>query len=415
MGHLFLGLKSIKMKDSSKHRSILFQNYIDTSLLYKLILKNPFAQMRFYQKLISYIFSLYSLLNTLKISFDFKSDQQFITIYEHNNEIRCIRARLSAEQFSHSGFITFPKRINPWVLRQFIDHIRFSFRIFRLSAKLIQKNGILIGTRQGQFLFFYSLTSKIKKLAAVPLIISTESNPNVIGIALAAQKNGHKVIYVNHGFLDSDLGLFFHNQVVAQGDALIDRIKPFILSDPAINNVGAYYPVQAMKVPVQRIQVIGIVLSLNPIESKIINLVKQIGSIHPKVHIQIRPHPNLLFSRELTQKLKENSKISVLNPTDWLDFDTNWDLAIAGNTSAHIDLIAKGIPCIGMNIDQNPEDIYGFYKNKFILKIDYHKEIHHDLNAFYHNEEWGHKKLSYLPQLGATIQVDTRPSERKDL
>lgn len=415
MGHLFLGLKSIKMKDSSKHRGILFQNYIDTSLLYKLILKNPFAQTRFYQKLISYLFSLYSLLNTLKVSFDFKSDQQFITVYEHYNEIRCIKARLSAEQFSHSGFITFPKKINSWALKQFIGHIGFSFRIFRLSAKLIQKNGILIGTRQGQFLFFYSLTSKIKNLASVPLIISTESNPNVIGIALAAQKNGHKVIYINHGFLDSDLGLFFHNQVVAQGDALIDRIRPFIFSNPILSNVGAYYPVQALKVPVPKIQVVGIVLSLNPVESKIINLIKQIGSIHPEVRIEIRPHPNLIFSSELTLNLKENSKISVLNPTDWLHFHTEWDLAIAGNTSAHIDLIAKGIPCIGMNIDQNPEDIYGFYKNQFILKVDYHNDIHHDLNAFYDNEEWNHKKSAYLPRLGATIEVDTGPFERKDL
>jgi hypothetical protein len=415
MGHLFLGLKSIKMKDSSKHRVILFQNYIDTSFLYQLILKNPFIQTRFYQKLISYLFSFYALLNTLKVSLDFKSHHQFITIYEHNNEIRCIKARLSNEQFSHSGFITFSKTINFWVLKQFLGHIRFSFRLFRLGAKLIQKNGILIGTRQSQFLFFYSLTGKITKQASVPLIISTESNPNVIGIALAAQKHGHKIIYINHGFLDSDLGLFFHNQVVAQGDALIDRIKPFISSNPLISNVGAYYPVQALKIPVSKVQVVGIVLSLNPVESKIINLIKQIGSIHPEVRIEIRPHPNLIFSSELTQNLRANSKISVLAPTDWLNFHTDWDLAIAGNTSAHIDLIAKGIPCIGMNIDQNPEDIYGFYKDQFILKTDYHHNIHQDLNDFYNNEEWHQKKLTYLPSLGATIQVDTKSLERKDL
>lgn len=415
MGHLFLGLKSIKMKDSSKHRGILFQNYIDTSFLYQLILKNPFIQTRFYQKLISYLFSFYALLNTLKISLDFNTHHQFITIYEHSNEIRCIKARLSSEQFSQSGFITFPKKINFWVLKQFITHIGFSLRLFRLGSKLIQKNGILIGTRQSQFLFFYSLTSKIKNMHSVPMIISTESNPNVIGVALAAQKNGHKIIYINHGFLDSDLGLFFHNQVVAQGDALIERIKPFISSNPIINNVGAYYPVQALKIPIPKVQVVGIVLSLNPVESKIIHLIKQIGDIHPEVRIEIRPHPNLIFSSELTQNLKTNTKVSVLNPTDWLNFHTEWDAAIAGNTSAHIDLIAKGIPCIGMNIDHNPEDIYGFYKDQFILKTDYHNNIHHDLNAFYDNEEWNQKKLTYLPSLGATIQVDTKSLERKDL
>lgn len=406
MGHLFLGLKSIKMKDSSIHRAILFQNYIDTSLLYKFILQNSFATSRFYQKIISYLFSVYGLLNTLKISFDFKPQDQFITIYEHHNEIRCIKARLSPEQYSHSGFIKFNKKINWWVIKQFFNHLNLSFRIFKLSARLIQKNGVLIGTRQCQFLFLYNLAYKIENLGAAPIIVSTESNPNVIGIALAAQKNGHKIIYINHGFLDSNLGIFFHNHIVAQGDALIERIKPFIFATASISNVGAYYPIQPLKVPVSKVRVIGIVLSLNPLESELLKLITQISLNDPEARIEIRPHPNLIFSDGLTEKLKNNSKVSVLHPTDWLNFHTEWDLAIAGNTSAHIDLIAKGIPCIGMDIDKNPEDIYGFYQDQFILKADYHSNIHKDLNSFYHNENWNQKKLGYLPSLAPIIQID---------
>lgn len=414
MGHLFLGLKSIKMKDSSTHRGILFQNYIDTSFLYRIFLKNPLVHTSFYQNFISYLFSFYSLLNTLKINFDFKNDQQFITIYEHNNEIRCIKARLSADQFLRTGFITFTNKFNFWVFKQFLGNVGLTFRIFRLCVKLVQKKGVLIGTRQGQFLFLYALTHKVN-LNTLPLIVSTESNPNVIGIALAAQKKGHKVVYINHGFLDSDLGIFFHDQVVAQGEALIKRIKPCIHSHPLINNVGAYYPVLTFKMPVRSIRVVGIVLSLNPIESKVIQLITQIGNIHPEVRIEIRPHPNLIFSNELTQNLKSLSKVSVLNPTDWINFHTDWDLAIAGNTSAHIDLIAKGIPCLGMDIDKNPEDLYGFYKDQFILKADYHNNIQQDLNDFYHHEKWNQKKLSYLPNLSATIQVDTKSLQSKDL
>ena len=414
MGHLFLGLKNIKMKDSSNHRGILFQNYINTSFLYRLILKNPLAQTDFYQNFISYLFSFYSLLNTLKVSFNLKSTSQYITIYEHNNEIRCIKARLFDEYFSSSGSITFSKRINLWVLGQFFSNFGFSLRLVKLSAKLIQKNGVLVGTRQGQFLFFYALTHKIE-MDSLPLIISTESNPNVIGIALAAQKKGHEVIYINHGFLDANLGLFFHNRIVAQGDALINRIKPLILSHPIINNVGSYYPVLPLKIPISKIQVVGIVLSLNPVESKLLNLIINIGKIHPDVRIEIRPHPNLIFSGQLTQKLRQNNKVSVLNPTDWLNFRNEWDLAIAGNTSAHIDLIAKGIPCIGMSIDQNPDDMYGFYQDHFILKMDYHQHIQNDLNAFYNNMEWNQKKLTYLPELDAKIQVDTKSLKRKDL
>ena len=406
MGHLFLGLKSIKMKDSSKHRGILFQNYINTFFLYRWILNNPFSQKHFYQRFISYIFSVYGLLNTSKISFDFKKNQQFITIYEHHNEFRSIKARLPDGDFSYSGFIRFPGKINLWVLKQFFANLSLTLRLFKLTAKLIQKNGVLIGTRQGQFIFLYSLTHKIK-MGSIPLIISTESNPNIIGIALAAQKNGHKIIYINHGFLDSNLGLFFHDKIVAQGDALINRIKPFILSNPTVCNVGSYYPVLAMKIPITKIQVVGIVLSLNPIESKISDLILNIKKAHSDVRIEIRPHPNLIFSSQLTKNLKENNNVVVLPPTDWLNFHNEWDLAIAGNTSAHIDLIAKGIPCIGMDIDKNPDDIYGFYQDHFILKVDYHNNIHNDLNSFYDKEEWNQKKRTYLPELDARIQVDT--------
>ena len=415
MGHLFLGLKSIRMKDSSAHRGILFQNYIDTSLLYKIILKNPLAKLAFYQKILSYLFSLYSLLNTLRISFDFKDNQKFVTIYEHQNEIRCIKARLSSDQLALSGFITFPKKINWWVFKQFICHLRLSFKMFKVTAGLIQKNGVLIGTRQGQFLFIYSLTHNLKTLTSTSFIISTESNPNVIGIALAAQKKGHRIIYINHGFLDSDLGLFFHDQIVAQGEALIERIKPFLSSSPMISNVGAYYPVLELKIPVQKIKVVGIVLSLNPIEAEILNLIDLIGKVHPEVRIEIRPHPNLIFSSELTHNLKNNSKVSVLNPVDWLNFHTEWDLAIAGNTSAHIDLIAKGIPCIGMELDQNPEDMYGLYRDSFILRCNYHNNILIELNNFYDSERWQLKKLAYLPDLAPRIQIDTRVLEGKDL
>jgi hypothetical protein len=405
MGHLFVGLRSIKMKDSSKHRGILFQNYINTSLLYQLVLKNPLMKTHSYQKFISYLFSSYSFLNTLRISIDSNINRPIITVYEHNNEIRCIKARMTPEQFSQSGFITFSKKINFWVLKQFFKNIRMSFRLFKLCARLIQKNGVLIGTRQGQFLFFYALTDKIKILLPTSFIISTESNPNVIGVALGYQKKGHKIIYINHGFLDSDLGLFFHDQIVAQGDALIERIKPYIYSNTILSNVGAYYPVQELKLPISEIKVIGIVLSLNPLESKIIQLIADIEKFNPEVRIEIRPHPNLLFSSELIQNLKINIKVKVLSPTAWTSFHNDWDLAIAGNTSAHIDLIAKGIPCIGMNIDKNPDDLYGFYSSKYILKSSYNSEIKHEINDFYSNGNWKIINKNYLPDASPFFDI----------
>jgi hypothetical protein len=408
MGHLFLGLKSIKMKDSSKHRAILFQNYINSSLLYRIILKNPLCHKKIYQTILSNIFALYSLLVPLRISLNFVSSHKYLAIFEHANEIRCIKSRISEEHFKQVGLVTFSNFFNPSVFLIFLGHIIFSLRLFKTCKKLIKKNGVLIGTRQSQFLILYSLSSyylKTKKTSFDEVFISTESNPNVIAIAMASQKSGKKVIYINHGFLDSQLGLFFHDHLIIQGKALYERISPFITSTPKITNVGAYYQILPLKIPIEKIKSIGIVLSLNPDTQKVVKLIDQIALLHPDVKIEIRPHPNHIFSNALIPLLKANSRVLILQPSNWNQFNPEWDFAIAGNTSAHIDLIAKGIPMMGMDIDENPDDLYGFYENNYILKTFYKSDIKNEINNFYTNLEWKSINSNYLPDASPIFDI----------
>ena len=68
-----------------------------------------------------------------------------------------------------------------------------------------------------------------------------------------------------------------------------------------------------------------------------------------------------------------------------------------------------------MELDQNPEDMYGLYQDSFILRSNYHNDILVELNNFYDNERWQLKKFAYLPDLAPRIQIDTKVLEGKDL
>lgn len=94
--------------------------------------------------------------------------------------------------------------------------------------------------------------------------------------------------------------------------------------------------------------------------------------------------------------------VKILPWTQWKDFSPQWDLAIAGNTSAHIDLIAKGIMSLGMDIDSNPHDLYHFYKNRFIyFTTNIEASWPTDLKVFYGSAAWVATSKTYLPDIDA--------------
>jgi hypothetical protein len=406
MSKLFIGLGSVRKKDSSSLRAGMFHDLIQSRLIYKLVYR--WAQVPVLGRPAKLTFTLYALLRIFYLHIQMNLRPGLIAVYQYDNETRCIRAR---SKKPIEEFVTFKKSILD--VKSFLEALVYSINIkslsslpktIKVSQKLIDKYGVLIGTRQTQVICVYAYFKQYFSqldMSECRVIVSTESNPDVIAVALAAKSYDARVLYVNHSFLDSQLGLFFHDELIVQGKALLEIIEKNLASSaktPLVKMIGPYFDTSPLKIPLKKIQTVGIVCSLGPSVTQIEHLINQLTENYNGVAIEVRLHPNKLLSGYLIERLETYSVVKMVPSIDWAHADySHWDFAIAANTSAHIDLIGKGIPTVGYDFDNHPDDMYDFYKMGFVPKLVDMMKVEETINLFYSNEHWKNKSLSYLP------------------
>lgn len=400
--YLFRGLNSIKKKDSSPLRKQLFAEFLKNRPLLFFFCK--FHDWRFLKWIHANIFAIYAFLPILKANINIpESGSGAVAVYEYSNEARCITWRLKEEL---KGEVSFSSYTN---IRDAFSKLKFFkivFKLFRINKKFIYRNGLLVGIRQSQFICAYTyFNDKFSELdlSKLKMVTSTEANPCIIAVALSAKQRGARLIYINHGFLDEELGVFFHDEFLVQGEALVDRIKPFIQTfaeRSVIHIVNSYYPVLPLKEVNPNIKKIGIVLSLAPSEEKVFGLISLLEKTFRDVKIDLRCHPNQVISGVLIKKIASLCRVEVVPASDWATIDLDWDFAFAGNTSAQIDVIAKGVPVVGFDLDNNPDDMCGFYRNNFTFRVDTLDSLVSMINSFYQSDDWKVIRSKYLPAFG---------------
>lgn len=397
---------SIRQKDTTPARKLLFDDFLNTGRINSFVaylLKKPSCE-----GILAWVFAFYGFFQVLKIRVNLscnKSDN-LVAVYEYSNEIRQIKFR-SKKLITNN--ITFNTYFNVKIWLFFLKNLKkilIFFRLLKISQKFILKKGVLVGTRQSQFLYVYLFFNDYFKnsdsaLSLKTFVMSTESNPNVIAVGLAARNFGARLAYINHGFLDGQLGVFFHDAIFVQGEALLERILPHIRKNfipEKIQIIGSPFPVRKMIVPVIAVSKIGIVCPLSPNVDKCAQLINILKTNYPQVIIDVRLHPNRTFSQKLLKRLKNYASVNIVESTSWSKLYLDWDFAFAGNTSAHVDLIALGIPALGIQLDHCFEDMYGFYKNGFILNITHFLDITNQINQFYLSKTWHDIYKRYIPE-----------------
>ena len=414
MSELYIGLGSVRKKDNSSLRRGMFHDLIQSRMIYKIVYN--WAQMPVFGKPAKLSFTLYALLRIFYLHIQLNQRPGLVAIYQYDNETRCIKAR---SKKPIEEFVTFKKTILD--AKSFFEALIYSLRLksllslpktIRLSQKLIKKHGILIGTRQTQVICVYAFFKQYfthYDMRQARVVVSTESNPDVIGVALAASSCRGRVLYVNHSFLDSHLGLFFHDELIVQGNALLEIIeKNFVPSRklPVIKMIGPYFDTKPLKLPVNQMKTVGIVCSLGPNVDQVEKLINQLTKFFTDIQIEVRLHPNKLLSGYLIERLGTFSVVKVVPSLDWAEADyEHWDFAIAANTSAHIDLIGKGIPTVGYDFDNHPDDMYDFYNKGFVPKLVDMMKVEETINLFYSNEEWKNICFSYLPESEKSLEL----------
>lgn len=412
MSGLYLGLGSVRKKDNSSLRAGMFHDLIQSRFIYKIVYK--WAQVPLIGVPASLAFTFYALFRIFHVHIQMNLRPGLIAVYQYDNETRCIKAR---SKRPIEEFVTFKKSFLE--VKPFLFVISYCWRsllslhkTIKISQKLIKKYGILIGTRQTQvicvYAFFKDYFSRID-MSESRIVISTESNPDVIAVALAGRLYKSKVIYVNHSFLDSHLGLFFHDELVVQGKALLDIIENNLTSKeykPVVKMIGPYFDTEPLRLPLNNVKTVGIVCSLGPNVSQIESLITQLTKKYQNIEIEVRLHPNKLLSGYLIERLETYSAVKLVPSMDWAKADyRHWDFAIAANTSAHIDLIGKGIPTVGYDFDNHPDDMYDFYNKGFVPKVQDVMRVEETINLFYSNGDWKNICFSYLPESEKSLEL----------
>ena len=388
MNHrIFIAFQSIKKKDSSRFRKLLFDEYRKKYLLSQFFyLAYGTHILRPAVVLLLIVFSLRKV-----ISVNFKQNKNLSEIYVHNysNEKKAIlSAFANAQNASELTYIYSLKNLikNLCVLFGQQFSLNDVSRFIKICLNLSKKNSFLVTARQIEFLLLYIFYQYFfKKIDIKEIYISSESNPEIISAALACIHA--KINYTNHGFLNSDLGIFFQDQLVLDSRPLQNRIIPYLLNQKVEFEIVKKSQAQFIKpkIDTQNILILGsLVLDINCFNKLIDDCQKHLINSH----ITLRPHPNKTFADLKYLDLCKRYKISINSRTSLNQQLSDSTLVIAGETSAHLDALAQGVPSIYYRLDQFPHDHYGFISSGLIPEVKSLDGLKNSIQKFYSNPEW---------------------------
>lgn len=360
MNFLRLGLASIKKRDSSRFRRRLFSQLRSENFLLE-VAHRGFAS-RYFNAPVSYALVLFSMRRFFQIRENFSESSREVSVFHYSNEKRAIEklARDSPDSISYGFQIS---RVPLFAFKGF--SFRKCFQWLRVSRGLLKKNGFLVGARQAEFILLYGYFCKLlqrKQIRGKKFCSSSESNPEVISALLAAKKMGNKTVFVNHSALESEQGIFFHDEVLIQPTEVKQLMTPNF----------------------SQVKRVGIACSVVSDGEKMRKAVQDCLDTFPNAEVVVRQHPNPTFKEISRAALPKSERLRVSSRRHSLPFSSeagDWDFAIAGNSSAHLDLMGFGVPTVHMNIDGIDWDPYDFIGSGLVPSVEHACDIPKKMTA----------------------------------
>jgi hypothetical protein len=400
--YILFAFKSIAKKDSSINRQIMFSHFLSKHahaalfiFLMRFKILKPILLISIVLKSISGLIK-YRILNP---------DSEFVSVYQFENEKNALQRILDHLPFS-GGYIFYSSSVqNIYPVFQWLMSLkmRSTGKTLKLAMFLFKKSNTLVAIRQLQFLIFFSYFNyffRKKDFTGKYFASSTESNPEILAPLLAAKKCNATTIYTNHGQLASDLGYFNFDKYILSSQSIYDRVKLTMTkngSSVLINGIHGHSPIVIPKKDdIKRIIIIGsIVWNIKKIES----FLKKIRDYFPSAYIHLRLHPNqeLLpkdfasyIPREITYSMGQIPLIHEIK---------NYNLAFAGASSSHIEILESGIPTVYFELDNMPYDYYDFVKRGLVYDFDDFANLEDGLRKTYSNELWKNVMEYYSKKL----------------
>lgn len=355
-----LGLTSIRKRDSSSTRRKLFAALVAEKRLVRAAYRA--FQSRRLKPWVSVALLAYSFRRLFQIRFRLNGTE--VRIFHYLNERRAVE-RIST---GDSGAIWY----GGWPS---LGNLRFTFSLrktrqwARVSMRLLERNGFLIGARQAEFLLLYGYCARVLEAQGVrgrTFISASESNPEIIAVSLAARRNGNRTVFVNHNAMEREAGTFFHDEILVPGVAFAEKVRSNlarVAPGPNIIVSGSSGPRPVPRLPdFDRIERIGIVCSVITAPGGLRRTIETCLRAFPNAKILVRPHPNRSIARVASAELPPDPRVH-LSKGAFAPLATeagDWDFAIVGNSSSHLELLAAGVPTVYLDIDGLDDDLFEF-------------------------------------------------------
>lgn len=388
MGYnILVALRSIKKKDSSAFRTLLFTEYKKKYCLSQL--SCAAYESPIFRSAIVVLLVIYSFRKIISVSLNQKEDSNEIYIYNYENEKRSILHNFSnaknANELTYAySFENAIKNLKSLSLN-LLDCFQIQ-KLIKLCLHLSKKNSFLVIARQIEFLLLYIFFKNLfKEKTFKEVYISTESNPEVISAALACV--GARINYTNHGFLNKDLGIFFHDRLFLDCRPLKNRIIPYLQKPQAeiqiIKKTSKIF-IQPKPSTKKILILCSLIVDINLLRK----LIEEFRENLVDSEITVRFHPNKTFFNRKLVNFCKSLKISVKWNESLKVQLSESTLVIAGETSAHLDALMQGVPSVYCKIDHFPKDHYGFISSQLIPEMKSINDLENSVQKFYSDPKW---------------------------
>ena len=246
-------------------------------------------------------------------------------------------------------------------------------RLWTISRRLNRRYGVFHAYRVIEFLFYYQRYVDLFATERFQLaVMSSHSNPHGVALNAAARRAGVPVILITHGMPIEPIARLDYDLAIMECDASVEsyRRAGCRFGHVIVKSHRRRFATMAPSPP-QRPLTVGIFLSKDPTEDRLMAALQALRANAHVKQIVIRPHPVNLWTRMRTSlPTGHDDRIRVSTTPSIVDDLRACDVVLAANSTVHVEALVAGKPsCYVQGLDHAPFDVQSFVRDGLVFNL----------------------------------------------
>jgi hypothetical protein len=294
-----------------------------------------------------------------------------------------------------------------------IIHPRTAWRCLKIVHRLNRRWDFMPACMATMALcYYFRFLHEIGKTGVQAVLTTSYYSPDGVALFYAARKLGRKTIYFAHAFTPPDfmpLKLDFDLAVLPSPQVLKNcQYRPRGHGKIAYLGVGGKFSPMRLETLKPTGMRVGIFLSAPVNDDAFPEILRRIQKAFEPSSLLVRPHPVSLTQSNLHPFIEAYPHAHITIGTKLADDACACDLALVGASTATLELLRMGLPCVYYApFELIDYDYAGFIASGIALETKEFKDIVVDnLKTFYESLQWKERFLEYDPFYGQELDRD---------